>query len=168
MTITKAIACILILATTPALAVDLTKAKLPLHYECRVTHGGGIWRDESGAWQAGRLPNDKRPFRIVLERYSETKGKRFKECEEAQKLIAGMKSRDREFCLTQSVRDVGESTTYCLLDGISPYNEVVFCQSLGILLDTDKGQLFEDSSVRLLTALRAAGVYRSDCERLDR
>ena len=162
------IAFILIVATTPALAVDLTKAKLPLHYECRVTQGGGIWRDGAGVWHAGKLPNDERPSRLVLERYSETKGKRFKECEEAQKLVAGMKSSDREFCLTQSVRDVGESTTYCLLDGISPYNEVVFCHSVGILLDTDKGQLFEDSSVRFLTALRAAGVYRSDCLRLDR
>jgi hypothetical protein len=55
----------------------------------------------------------------VLERYTETNGQRFNECEDAQTLSAGMKSSDAAFCLTTLLRDVGESKTNLLLEQCS-------------------------------------------------
>lgn len=169
----KPIASFLILATTPALAVDLTKAKLPLHYECRVTHGGGIWLDEGGEWKSGSFKFDKRDqkTRYVLERYSETTGTRFESCEQEQKTTGGLKAVGFEFCLTEkSLGSLPESTSYCLIAPGSRDSSSIYCRDARLHFDTDRRVMVSSSSVAFQSFPRKSplGVFKYDCERLDR
>lgn len=168
----KTIASILILATSPVFAVDLTKAKLPLHYDCAMTLAGGIWIDESGNWKSGRLRADQSgKTRYVLERYSETTGARFESCEREQRTTGGLKSIASEFCLTEkSLESLEERTSYCLVAPGSLDSNSIYCRDARLHFDTDRRVMVSSSSVAFQSFPRKSpiGVFKYDCERSDR
>lgn len=174
MTITKTIASILIFATTPALAVDLTKAKLPLHYECRDSGiGAGVSRDPvTGKWEAETRRGKSYRFFFRIDDLQTARGKRAKECIEESKHYEHGFKRKKLYCYTMSwPGEKDESSGACELadrgENENPEAQLV-CYFQQIALDTDRGEMLTTNNTLIHGVGNAFWVDFVSCQRLDR
>ena len=104
-------------------ALNLKEAKTPIHYECQTTLSGGLWQDEkTGEWMSGKVIPHPGKYRMVLERFDNTKGKRKVDCTSEERRTGGTKLKAEDFCMTfvySGERGSIEETRYCMITAYS-------------------------------------------------
>lgn len=155
-----------------ALALDLKKAKLPVEYECRETHSGGIRQDVNGKWHSEKFHPDRAPYRWKLERLSDMGDEYLKSvCDRLRQSNYPSTKQAEGFCLTRSGANAAMSR-FCSISGESNQKSNAILECVGeMMLDTDRGVMVEGGSVVFfLMGVKEprATVTKSDCVRLDR
>jgi hypothetical protein len=159
-------------------ALNLKEAKTPIHYECQTTHSGGVWKDEkTGEWMSGKVAPHTGKYRLVLERFDDTKGQRKNNCLEEERRTGGNKFKNSDFCLTFSFSRVAgqpfDETRYCMITSssavtgdsnnlICPWGRIFFDSDGLYGVRTDSPEFVELSPELTVTAKKFS------CSRLDR
>jgi hypothetical protein len=169
---------LLLTASGSALALDLTRASLPIEYECRASRTGAIWRDEGGDWHSGALRPDKEPSRYLLQRYRTGETSDWTSaCDRAAQALVDAEVRRNGYCLirlppkgmAQSMASVSLCKISMGSDGRS--NSVLECGTRRVL-DTDRNVLLDTTGLLSFLlhdgGMAVAAVIKSDCVRLDR
>jgi hypothetical protein len=153
-------------------AIDLKVVNAPIHYECKTTLSGGLWQDKkTGEWMSGKVIPHPEKYRMILERFDDTEGRRKKDCQQEERRTGGLKYKDTDFCLT--FKASREETRYCIITGSSSvagdYNNLI-CPLGRIFFDSDRlygvrtdSPEFVELSPELTTA-----ASKFSCLRLDR
>lgn len=169
------IASLILIGNGSSHALDLTATKLPIVYECRVTHIAGITLEESGEWVAGSIAAPSSGLtKVLLERFGKVTAASRKDTCALARAKAGYPF-DDGFCLSMSVADSGftglEVTKFCQLFN-APWrkqkNSVLSCDDGSLVLDTELGVLLGGAGARGFLVGTAASLRKSDCKRIDR
>ena len=160
-------------------AIDLKAAKAPIQYECQTTLSGGLWQDKkTGEWVSGKVIPRPEKYRMVLERFDDTKDKRKADCTSEERRTGGNKQKGEEFCMTfvyTSGSQRIEDTRYCMVTGMSsvkgefsalncPLGRVFFDSDRLYGIKTDSPEFVELGMMRG----QSVGSSKFNCLRLDR
>jgi hypothetical protein len=158
-----------------ALALDLKKTKLPIEYECQMTHSAGIKLRGDGSWRSGEFEPNPIPLRILIERYADIRDKARKRVCEQNAELYGQRPASEGYCLTlsQSGLETNERIfpTYCRLTFFSEHlsgdNAGLECR-FGLFIDTNRRILLVNSSFGPFSTGMdepAVSLSKSDCAR---
>lgn len=160
-------------------AIDLKEAKAPNQYECQTTLSGGLWQDEkTGEWMSGKVIPHPAKYRMILERFDDTKDKRKADCTSEERRTGGNKQKGEEFCMTfvyTSGSQKIEDTRYCMVTFMSSskgeYNSLN-CPLGRVFFDSDRLYGIKTDSPEFveLRMMRdhSVGASKFNCLRLDR
>jgi len=159
-------------------AIDLKAAKAPLHYECQTTLSGGLIKNETGNWTSGSLKPHSDKYRIILERFDDTRGKRKKDCTSEERRTGGIKPRGEDFCMTFEYTNGNqkiEETRYCTITSISSMRQEfgsLICPLGSVFFDSDRLYGIQTDSPEFVELGMAVGrsvtADKFSCLRLDR
>ena len=146
---------------------------MPIHYECQTTLSGGIWQDEkTGEWMSGKVIPHSGKYRMVLERFDDTRGQRKTNCLQEERRTGGLKFKNTDFCLTFKFNGF-EETRYCMITSSSDlaggYNNLI-CPLGRTFFDSDRlyGVQTDSPEFVELSPELTVTAKKFSCSRLDR